>query len=268
PGEPKAVVLNGAPVAAAEDLRHELAALAFTPDRLAVVKGGPIVRRTYFDRLLARLTPSLAELPSEYGRVLGQRNAGLRRIRAGLSAPDAVAPWTAQLSRLGSELDAARAAAVAELAPGFAAHGETLGLAFATLRYEERGLTPEELDARLQRDLERGTTGAGPHLRDVDLLAGTRDLRSFGSQGEQRAAVLALVLAEAALLADRRGEPPLLLLDDVLSELDHARREALLAALPTGGQTVVTATSADALPASAPAPTLVIAVTPGEAKAA
>jgi len=268
PGEPKAVVLNGAPVAAAEDLRHELAALAFTPDRLAVVKGGPIVRRTYFDRLLGRLTPSLAELPSEYGRVLGQRNAGLRRIRAGLSSRDAVAPWTAQLSRLGSELDAARAAAVAELAPGFAAHGETLGLASATLRYEERGLTPEELDARLQRDLERGTTGAGPHLRDVDLLAGTRDLRSFGSQGEQRAAVLALVLAEAALLADRRGEPPLLLLDDVLSELDHARREALLAALPTGGQTVVTATSADALPASAPAPTLVIAVTPGEAKAA
>jgi len=268
PGEPKTVNLNGAPVANAEDLRHELAALAFTPDRLAVVKGGPIVRRTYLDRLLGRLAPALAELPSEYARALGQRNAGLRRARAGLSSRDALAPWTAQLARLGSELDAARAAAVAQLAPGFAVHGETLGLPSPALRYDERGLAPEELEARLERDLERGTTGAGPHLRDVDVLAGPRDLRAFGSQGEQRAAVLALVLAEAELLGTRRGEPPLLLLDDVLSELDRARRTALLAALPARGQTVVTSTSADALPPSAPAPALVVVVSPGEVRTA
>jgi len=268
PGEQKAVTINGALVPAADDLRRELAALAFTPDRLAVVKGGPIVRRTYLDRLLGRLSPSLADLPSEYGRVLSQRNAGLRRVRAGLSSREAVSPWTAQLARLGTELDAARAGAVAELAPGFAAHGEALGLPSPALRYDERRLTPEELEARLERDLERGTTGAGPHLRDVDIRAGRRDLRSFGSQGEQRAAVLALVLAEAELLAVRRGEPPLLLLDDVLSELDRARRTALLASLPTGGQTLVTATSADALPPSALSPALVVAVSPGEAKAA
>jgi DNA replication and repair protein RecF len=249
-------------------LRHELAALAFTPDRLAVVKGGPLVRRTYVDRLLGRLSPTAADLPSEYGRVLSQRNAGLRRVRSGLSSREAVAPWTAQLARLGSELDAARAAAVAELAPGFAAHGGTLGLPSPALRYDERGLAPEELEARLERDLERGTTGVGPHLRDVEVLVRRRDLRSFGSQGEQRAAVLALVLAEADLLAGRRGEPPLLLLDDVLSELDRTRRAALFAVLPSGGQIVITATSADALPASAPAPALVLAVTPGEARAA
>ena len=267
-GEPRTVVLNGVRVANAEDLRLELAALAFTPERLAVIKGGPLVRRTYVDRMLGRLVPGRAALPSEYAKVLAQRNAGLRRARAGLSSRGAVEPWTSQLAELGSELDAARAQLVAQLAPGFRAYGEMLGLEGAAIRYELRGLTPGELEARLERDLERGTTGAGPHLRDVEMTAGGRDLRSFGSQGEQRVAVLALVLAEAGLLADRRGEPPLLLLDDVLSELDRSRRAALLAALPQGGQTILTATSSDALPPAAPAPALIVAVTPGEARAA
>ena len=86
----------------------------------------------------------------------------------------------------------------------------------------------ELLEARLERDLDRGATGLGPHLDDVSIAAGSRDLRSFGSQGEQRTAVLALLLAEAALIEERRGEAPLLLLDDVLSELDPGRRRVLM----------------------------------------
>jgi DNA replication and repair protein RecF len=97
----------------------------------------------------------------------------------------------------------------------------------------------------------------------VDVRAGDRELRAFGSQGEQRTAVLALVLAEAELLAERRGSPPLLLLDDVLSELDRSRRAALLELLPPGGQAIVTATSADAVPAGVE-PSLVVGVRRGE----
>ncbi|MGH3115805.1 MAG: DNA replication/repair protein RecF, partial [Gaiellales bacterium] len=128
---------------------------------------------------------------------------------------------------------------------------QELGLAAARLGYEERGLTFEELDARLERDLERGSTGAGPHLRDVSISARGRDLRTFGSQGEQRMGVLALLLSEALLLAQLRGSAPLLLLDDVLSELDESRRLNLLAGLPPGAQTIVTATDLTKWPAAA-----------------
>jgi DNA replication and repair protein RecF len=259
PREAKRVLVNGAAVPSAEALRARLAALVFTPDRLAVVKGGPLVRRTYFDRMLGRVFPAQAALPSDYGRALAQRNEALRRVRAGVSSPEAVEPWTNRLAELGSELDGGRARLVGLLAPGFAACTEELGLEGGSLAYEERGLPVAELVARLPRDLERGTTGAGPHLRDVEIRAAERDLRSFGSQGEQRIAVLALLLSEAALLAERRGSPPLLLLDDVFSELDKKRRSALLSRLPAGGQTLITATTASALP-SGPQPELAVAV--------
>jgi DNA replication and repair protein RecF len=260
--------LNGADLPSVERLRSELAALVFTPDRLAIVKGPPAVRRAFLDRMVGRLFPAEASVSSEYGQALAQRNASLRLVRAGRSSQEALAPWTSRLAELGSALDTARASAVAELAPAFAAQAASLGLTSATIRYEPVGLTAEELDARLDSDLERGTTGVGPHLRDVLIAAAGRDLRNFGSQGEQRTAVLALTLAEALLLAARRGEPPLLLLDDVLSELDGNRRSALLEGLPAEGQTVVTATTRDALPRGAAEPSLLVVVTPGTARAA
>ena len=260
PGEGKRILLNGAPAASAEELRSRLAALVFVPDRLAVVKGGPAVRRAYVDRMLGRVFPSRAGLPGEYGRALAQRTEALRRTRAGASTREAVEPWTERVAALGGELDAARARLAALLAPGFAEHAAALGLADASLAYDERGLSLEELAGRLDRDLERGTTGVGPHLRDVEIRAGERELRGFGSQGEQRTAVLALVLSEAAVLAELRGAPPLLLLDDVLSELDEDRRRALLASLPPGGQTLVSATSRDAVPVDGPSPAQVVEV--------
>lgn len=267
-GEPKQVRLNGAALASAEELRARLSVLVFVPDRLAVVKGGPLVRRAYFDRMLGRLKPSLAALPGEYGRVLAQRNEALRRTRAGVSSRDAVEPWTEQVAELGAQLERARAALVARLGPGFAARAAALGLEDASLHYDEEPPTREALEERLERDLARGTTSVGPHLRDVAIAAGTRELRSFGSQGEQRSAVLALVLAEADLMAERRGAPPLLLLDDVLSELDDGRRRALAESLPGGSQTVVTATTRDAFPGDAVEPALVVEVRPGEARRA
>ena len=267
-GEPKQLVLNGATAPSTEALRLRLSALVFVPDRLAVVKGGPIVRRAYVDRMLGRIFPAHAELPVDYGRALAQRNEALRRVRAGISSRDALEPWTERVAALGTALDEARAELVRTLEPRFRDRAGRLGLEDARLRYEAEPLSTKALTERLERDLARGTTGLGPHLRDVAITSGTRELRSFGSQGEQRTALLALVLAEASLLAEERGTEPLLLLDDVLSELDETRRRALLATLPEDGQTIVTATSERALPPGSLEPALHLRVSPGQAAAA
>jgi DNA replication and repair protein RecF len=260
-GAGKRAKLNGAALRAAEQLRAETATLVFTPDRLGVVKGAPAARRAYFDRALGRLSPARASLAAEYGGAVAQRNASLRRVAGGYSTREALAPWTEQVAALGSQLVAARTEALGLLAAPFAARAAELGLEDAELRYEGAPLSVADLDARLERDLERGVTGAGPHLDDVVIVAGRRELRSFGSQGEQRLAVLALLLAEAELITDRRGVPPLLLLDDVLSELDPERRRILAARVARAGQALITATDAAMLPA---APDQLLEVTPGE----
>jgi len=264
-GEGKRAKLNGAPLRAAEQLRSEVATLVFTPDRLAVVKGGPAVRRAYFDRALGRLAPARAQLSTEYAAAVAQRNASLRRVSAGFSSRDAVAPWTEQVATLGRLLVEARSEVLSSLAPTFAERAEELGLPAARMTYDGEPPTVAALEERFERDLERGSTGLGPHLDDVLLTSGTRDLRNFGSQGEQRLTVLALLLAESELIAERRGYAPLLLLDDVLSELDPNRRRVLAERVQGVGQTLVTATQASSLPAD---PAQLLEVAPGLVRAA
>jgi len=250
-GEGKHARLNGAVLSATDQLRNELPTLVFTPDRLVVVKGGPAVRRAYIDRSLARLLPARAILPRAYGEALGQRNACLRKIGLGYSSKEALEPWSEQVATLGASLQEARLRAIEMLSPRFAEAAVALGLPECRLEHSAEPLTLELLEQRLARDLERGTTSAGPHLDEIVVVGKGRELRSFGSQGEQRTAVLALLLAEAELLTERDTGPPLLLLDDVLSELDMTRRESLLERLRGLGQTIVTATSDSALPAPA-----------------
>ena len=250
-GDSRRVSLNGEQLSSSERMRHELATLVFTPDRLAVVKGGPATRRAYLDRALGRLFPARATLASEYASVVGQRNAGLRRVRLGQSSRDALAPWSARVAELGARLVHARVETLDQLAPRFAASAEELGLAGGAL------------ESRVERDVERGTTSVGPHLHDVRIQAAARDLRAYGSQGEQRIAVLALVLAEADALRARGGGSPLVLLDDVLSELDEGRRGALADILARIAQTVVTTTSAAAFPGE---PAQALAVATGEVR--
>jgi DNA replication and repair protein RecF len=256
----KRAKLNGAALRSAEQLRGEVSTLVFTPDRLAVVKGGPAARRAYCDRTLGRLQPSRGSLPVEYAAAVGQRNAALRRVQIGASTREAVAPWTEQVAALGAQLVAFRREALAALSPVFAERAGELGLPDAALDYVGEPPLLEALEARLDRDLDRGVTGLGPHLDDVAIRSGERDLRSFGSQGEQRLAVLSLLLAEAELIAEQRGTPPLVLLDDVLSELDASRRLTLAERIGRIGQAVVTATGADALPLE---PAQLLEVTPG-----
>jgi DNA replication and repair protein RecF len=246
--EAKRATLNGTRLGSSEQLRAEVATLVFTPDRLVVVKGGPAARRAYFDRALARALPAQASVPTEYAGALAQRNASLRGAAAGYSSRESLAPWTETVADLGARLVEARRRVLDLLAPRFSEQAAEFGLAGATLRYDGEPPTREALEDRLERDLDRGATGIGPHLDDVAILAADRDLRAFGSQGEQRLIVLALLLAEAELVADARGFPPLLLLDDVLSELDPERRRILAARLRRFGQSVITTTSAAALP--------------------
>jgi DNA replication and repair protein RecF len=261
--DPKRIRWNGATVASAEELRSRVHALAFTPDRLAVVKGGPATRRAYFDRVLARALPARADVPAAYGSALGQRNAALRRVATGASDVAALDPWTNQVVALAAQLVEARARVLALIGPAFAERAGELGLESASLGYDPEPPSRDALDDRLQRDVERGTTGLGPHLDEIRILAGERDLRTYGSQGEQRMAVLSLLLAESDLLASQVGVPPLLLLDDALSELDGDRRRILSERLGVLGQTLVTATGAEALPL---APAQLLVVTPGEVR--
>ncbi len=262
-GEGKSVHVNGVPAQSLERLRSDTATLVFTPDRLAVVKAGPAVRRLYVDRVLARTHPARAALPADYSAALGQRNAALRRVAEGVASLDAVEPWTVRAVEAGAALTSARAMTTEALRVPFAERAADLGLDDALLRYQPSRAAADVLEARLARDVRRGTTSAGPHLDEIRILAGDRELRTHGSQGEQRVAVLALLLAEAELLAETRRVQPLLLLDDVLSELDGERRSALANRLRTGGQVLVTATTRGALPGDVDA-TLV--VSPGLAR--
>jgi DNA replication and repair protein RecF len=198
-------------------------------------------------------------MPQDYLATLAQRNAALRRVQLGAAGRDSLDPWTERLAALAATLVAERRATFAALEPGFSARAAELGLAEARLGYDAVAPTADELNARLARDLERGATGVGPHLDDVLIASGDRDLRQFGSQGEQRLAVLSLLLAEAELLPT----PPLLLLDDVLSELDLGRREVLAGRVAGMGQTVITATHRSALPAE---PAQIVEVESGSAR--
>jgi DNA replication and repair protein RecF len=257
-GGGKTAELDGSKLASAEALRREFPTLVFTPDRLAVVKGGPAVRRAYLDRVLGRLLPVQAGLPQDYAAILAQRNAALRRVQLGLSPREVVSPWTARLAQAGERLVAARVETARAIEPGFRERLAELGLETGGLVYEGEAPTAEGLEARFDSDLNRGATGLGPHLHDLAISAAGRELRSFGSQGEQRLALLALLLAEAQLLPGS----PLLLLDDVLSELDGRRREVLARAVAGLGQTMITTTHSSLLPVE---PDQVVEVTPGTA---
>jgi DNA replication and repair protein RecF len=247
PGEAKRFRVDGAPAERLLDAPHRPLVSVFLPDRLELVKGPPALRRAHLDQLVAALWPTRAATRRAYGQALAQRNALLARVRAGVSR-SALAAWDQELARHGIELRDDRAAALELLRPRFADAAGELGLSGAAeLRYRprSRAVTADELVAelaeRVDADLERGFTTHGPHRDDVAFVRDGRELRAYGSQGEQRLALLALLLAERAALEEERGAPPLLLLDDVMSELDAVRRNRLVERLRVG-QSVVTTT--------------------------
>jgi len=248
-------LVDGAPAQPGDDLRRPAISL-FMPDRLALVKGPPAPRRAHLDRLAGALHPARAELAREYGRALAQRNSLLARVRRG-GDPGGLDAWDRTLAERALPLVAARADAAAALGDPFAGAASELGLAGGgTITYRPRtaGLDVEgimaELGARREGDLARGFTGFGPHRDDVEITFEGRSLRRYGSQGQQRLGLLALLFAEREALRAARRQLPLLLLDDVMSELDPDRRARLVAMLDDGGQTLITATEIEHVPAA------------------
>ena len=189
-------------------------------------------------------------------QALAQRNALIGRIRSGAGSRSSLSSWDAQLSEHGIALMRDRAGGVEAVGERFRRIGARLGLEDElTLAYRSRSdaTTPEELrhelGARVDQDLERGFTGHGPHRDELVTRLGGRDLRAFGSQGQQRLGLLSLLLSEREAIAERRAGPPVMLLDDVMSELDGTRRHALVELLREGGgQSVITTTDLEHVP--------------------
>jgi DNA replication and repair protein RecF len=248
-GEPKRIRVDGVPVEALASHPSRPLVSVFLPDRLELIKGAPSLRRAHLDQLVAALWPARAANRRAYSQALAQRNALLGRVRAGAVGREALVTWDHELARHGIAMRDDRAQAIAAIADGVAVIAGELGLAGAVeLRYRPRTKASDaaalaaEFAERADADLERGFTTHGPHRDDLALLRERRDLRIYGSQGEQRLGLLALLLAERGVLEVERGAPPLMLLDDVMSELDADRRARLVERLRAGGQSVITTT--------------------------
>lgn len=257
--EGREAFVDGKPVRALTEYFGGVSVVAFTPDDLAVLKGGPDGRRRLLDRAVFNRFPGHLEASRDYQRALKQRN---RLLKEG--APfDYVDAFNETLARAGSRVIARRLALVAELAPRAATSFEAIakgdgGLAVsyaptglpAEALGDEAGIAGallEQLRRRTASDIERGFTSAGPHADDLDLELGGRPAKGFASQGQQRAVVLALKIGEIENLRATVGVPPLLLLDDVSSELDPARNAFLMEYLRACGLQVFLTTTDERL---------------------
>jgi DNA replication and repair protein RecF len=257
--------------------------VAFTPDDLEVVKGGPDARRTFMDRAVFNRFPAFLKESRDYARALKNRN---RLLRDGPAAePAYLDAYEETLARAGARVYVRRRALMAELAPRaqatFASIGRTpepavygyhpshLGQDFAEA--DEARLADvllEALAGRRRRDLERGFSSVGPHVDDVTVTLGGRSARAYASQGQQRALVLGWKIAEIENLQAATGLLPLLMLDDVSSELDPERNAYLMGYLASSGaQVFLTTTDASLVRGAAAADTQWVDVHAGQVTA-
>lgn len=240
---------DGAPLADSSRWREMLPLRTFVPDDLRLIKGSPRRRREYLDTLASRCEPEYSSTLRRYEEALSQRNALLRAGRGTLD-DDHHVPWERMLARTGLAVTAWRAASLASfIAPFQRMHAELTGEVADSLHLSYRtnaaGLDEDGYAERLAdmrvADRQRTYTHLGPHRDDFRLVRNGLDMRDCASQGEQRAALLTLVLAEWEYQCGMQHKP-LLLLDDVMSELDEARRKALVNVVRRGGQVVITTT--------------------------
>jgi DNA replication and repair protein RecF len=268
---PKSVLRDGVRVTHPQAGDPPFFVCVFAPDHLELVKGPAGARRARMDDLLATVWPARRASRASYAKALAQRNALIGRIRARAATADALRPWNRELARHGVELMQHRRELVDALAAPYAHRAAELGLPDpANVSYRPRSAAStateleDELAERVDSDLERGFTLHGPHRDDLLLTAAGRDLRRYGSQGQQRLGLLALLLAERDVLRELRDTSPVMLLDDVLSELDPERRDRLLATLADGGQTLVSTADARTVPDMPAATRLPVRTTPAE----
>lgn len=264
----KRIKINGVPRRAL-DLMGQINVVMFTPEDLELVTGSPSVRRRHLDAMNCQVDARYCRALGQYNRVLSQRNHLLKQIREGQQRPETLEFWSDELAKSGSYLVACRRAAVADLSERVKGYfrrltgsGKELRVAYRSTVDEaledaanpeagEGGADPLErertrfLDAlarHRRREMAQAVTLVGPHRDDMLFLADGREMGVYGSRGEQRAVALALKLGEVEFMQAATGERPILLLDDVMSELDPSRRALLLEIIDPAGQTILTAT--------------------------
>lgn len=253
-GSRKRALLNGLALPRAADIMGRLPCVCVSAADMAIVRGEPSDRRLFLDLELSGLSPAYLRHFSLYKRALEQRNALLREARERSLPSVLFEPWEMQLAQHGSEVRRRRHEFIGRLAvPTEAVHhqmgaGESVGLAHAP---NDLALSPDEFRRELEEtrisDVQRGGTSIGPHRDDLSVEIEGREARLFGSQGQQRTAVIAIKMACLEVAREELGVPPLLLLDDILSDLDESRRSLLVeVVLERAGQAVLTCTEASA----------------------
>jgi DNA replication and repair protein RecF len=249
-------LLDGSPADPATLARHRPPVAVFSPDRLTLIKGPPAERRAHLDGFVAARWPSRSELRRRYGQALAQRNAMLARLAGRGAGSGELGVWDVAVAEAAEPLIAARAEAVEMLAETFAQSAAELGLdQGCSLEYVPRASGTaleirETLERRREQEVQLGRSSWGPHLDELKITSAGRSLRRYGSQGEQRSALLSLLFAERDALLKAREVAPLLLLDDVMSELDPGRRGRLVERIQGEGQALITAADRELIPAA------------------
>lgn len=239
----RSAVLNGVSQSAASHLAGVFCGVVFSPAHLSLIKGGPQERRRLIDAAYCQLRPTYVKTLTEYSRILTQRNALCKAKNMDGAADELLELWDKQLAQTGCRLIHARQRYIQKMVPvaqeiyrGLSSGKETFDVRYVSTVDCITEETAAEIAAKLYEtlrahhaaDLAAGFTTVGPHRDDMEVLINGHNARSFGSQGQQRSAVLALKLAEASLLEEVTGEKPIALLDDVMSELDPSRQQYIL----------------------------------------
>jgi DNA replication and repair protein RecF len=257
----KRLRVNGVPRRASEVI-GQITAVLFTANDIDVITGAPALRRRYLDITIAQTDTSYIRAQQRYSRALLQRNSLLRRIDEGRAPAEELAYWDGEIVREGARIVRARALTVATLslaardyARRLSDDRELLDVTYAPQTPLPAGELPAEeaietvlrsaLAATRRREIALGQTLIGPHRDDLRFALDGAPVAAFGSRAQQRTAALALRLAEAAYLAGANADPPILLLDDIFSELDAERRRAVLALLPEAQQVFITTAERD-----------------------
>ena len=242
----KGVAIDGIPIRRSAELFGMMNVIFFSPEDLSMIKNGPGERRRFMDLELCQLNKLYLYYLSNYNKILDQRNNLLKQISFNSSLQETLEVWDQQLCEYGTKIIESRAEFVKEMNELVGDIHSTLsgGRERLQISYEPSvasGDMAEKLKKTREQDIYRKATGYGPHRDDISFFVGDVNLKQFGSQGQQRTAALSLKLAEIELVKKKIGENPVLLLDDVLSELDRKRQHHLLNSME-GIQTMLTCT--------------------------
>lgn len=242
----KGVAIDGIPIKKSTEIFGLMNVVFFSPEDLSMIKNGPGERRRFMDLELCQLNKLYLYYLSNYNKILNQRNNLLKQISYNSSLNDTLDIWDKQLCEYGTKIIEGREQflsemneLVEEIHSNLSGGKEKLSIGY------EKNVYVEEMEEKLRKsreqDIYRKVTGCGPHRDDISFFVGEENLKLFGSQGQQRTAALSLKLAEIELVRKKIGENPVLLLDDVLSELDRKRQHHLLNSMD-GIQTLITCT--------------------------